>query len=113
MAKDSYRIGEYQDGTYFLTFVDFDASAAVNEAFEEAGYESGGYAWHGLVDALVRTQAPHLAPQVSYDPESGMFVARSANREALVQVAALMRDVTTDAEMLQEALSNVDPELMD
>ena len=113
MARDKILIAENEDGSYFLSFDDFNASPAVNDAFEEAGYESGGYGWHGVVEALVRMQAPHLAAQVSYDPESSMFVALSPNREALVQVGALMREAMTDVDLLQQALNNADPELMD
>jgi hypothetical protein len=46
---------------YSLTFSDFDPTAAV---FEEMGQEGGGYGWHGVVDALVRMQAPELAPKL-------------------------------------------------
>lgn len=113
MARDKILIADNEDGSYFLSFDDFNAVPVVNDAFEEAGYESGGYGWHGVVEALVRMQAPHLASQVSYDPESSMFVALSPSREALVQVAALMRDAMDDVDLLQEALKNVDPELMD
>ena len=113
MARDKILIAEGQGEGYFLSFDDFNASPAINDAFEEAGYESTGYAWHGLVEALVRTNAPHLASQVKYDPESSMFVALSPSREALVQVAALMRDAMDDVDMLQQALNNADPELMD
>jgi len=113
MASDKFLITDNEDGSYFLSFDDFNAVPAVNEAFEDAGYESGGYGWHGVVEALVRMKAPHLRFQVNYGPESSMFAAIAAKRELLVQVAALMRDAMTDVELLQEALKNVDPELMD
>ena len=113
MARGAFKITKDDDGGFLLSFDDFSASPAIDEAFEKAGYEGGGYGWHGVVEALVRMQAPHLASKLDYDPEASSLTISSTSHEALVQVGALMRDAMTDAELLQEALKNVDPELMD
>lgn len=81
---------EHDDGSYSLTFTDFDKT---EETFEEMDQEGGGYSWHGVVDALVRMKAPELQEKLEYDPEGSMFVALSRDR--------------------QEAIANADPELMD
>ncbi|OWK45771.1 Imm51 family immunity protein [Fimbriiglobus ruber] len=99
-----------EDGTYSLIFTDFDGSAAV---FEEMDQEGGGYGWHGVVDALVRMKAPKLKKRLDYDPEAGMFVALSKDKEALGQVAELIRNAVNDPKLLKEAIKKADPELMD
>src|SRR5262249_12980086 len=99
-----------EDGTYSLLLTDFDRTAAT---FEEMGQEGGGYGWHGVVEALVRMRAPKLKRKVRYDPEASMFVAYSKDREALKQVAALIRDAIAQPALLKEAIAKADPELMD
>ncbi len=81
--------------------------------FEKNGYESGGYAWHGVAEAMIRLHAPHLGNKVKFDPESSMFVAYGPDREALEQLAALLKRAMTDEALLQSAIENAIPDLMD
>ncbi len=67
--------------------------------------KGGGYNWHAAVDYLVRTRKPEIAPAISYDPESSMFVARSENIDALYQVAQLIQQAANDPQLFKEALS--------
>jgi hypothetical protein len=98
------------EGRYSLIFTDFDATA---ETFEEMEQEGGGYAWHGVVDALVRMKAPKLAKKLSYDPEASMFAAISDDKEVLKQVAELIRQAVADPKLLKQAIKKADPDLMD
>src|SRR5947208_13835105 len=110
--KDDFapcQLVEHEDGTYRLLLTDFDATAAT---FEEMGQEGGGYGWHGVVEALVRMKAPHIAKKLSYDPEASMFVAVSKDRRVLRKVAGLIRSAIDDPKLLKEAIENADPELM-
>ena len=104
-----FRFGKHED-TYSLAFSDFDPTA---EVFEERGQEGGGYGWHGVVEALVRLRAPKLKKKLRYDPEASMFVVLSKDREALKQVAGLMREALADPALLRQAIENADPDLMD
>jgi Immunity protein 51 len=82
--------------------------------FEAHGLgEGGGYAWHGVVDALVRMRAPEIADRVKFDPESSMFAAYGNDRDALLRVAQLIREVQNDQALLEEAITNADPDLLD
>jgi hypothetical protein len=101
---------EHDDGTYSLCFSDFDLA---EDTFEEMDQEAGGYAWHGVVDALVRLKAPRLRKEVDYDPESSMFAAYSKSKDALKAVAELIRAAIADRKLLREAIENADPDLMD
>jgi len=101
---------EHENGSYSLIFDDFDRAADI---FEEMGYEAGGYAWHGVADALVRTHAPELQTRVKYDPESSMFAAYGTDRDALGRLAELIRTAVDDPVVLRAAIESANPELMD
>jgi hypothetical protein len=90
---------------YSLTFDDFGPCA---DAFEARGFDAGGYSWHGVVETLVKMEAPELTDQIGYDPESSMFAAYGNDRDALLRVAQLIREVQTNRELLERVLDNVD-----
>lgn len=98
------------EGRFCLMLTEFDACY---EIFEEAGYESGGYGWHGVSEALIRLRAPHLAKKIQFDPEASMFVAYGKDRAALEELARLLIRAMNDESLLREALENADAELMD
>jgi hypothetical protein len=101
---------EHDDGTWSLLFDDFHLT---EDVFEEMGFDAGGYAWHGVIDALVRMKAPKLAKKLKYDPEASMFVVLSDDLDALKKVAELMRKAIANPSLLKEAIEKADPELMD
>jgi hypothetical protein len=81
--------------------------------FEELGYDAGGYAWHGVADSLIRLKAPKLRRKIKYDPEAGMFVAYGTDRDALEQLAKLLREAMNDPAVLKDAIEKANPKLMD
>ncbi len=97
-------------GPHSLIFTDFDPYA---DLFGEAGYDAGGYAWHGVLEALVRLNAPLLKKHLSYDPEASMLVVVSPRREALEQAAALIREACANPDLLRQAIKQANPRLMD
>ena len=101
---------EHDDGTYSLIFTDFDTT---QPTFEELGQEGGGYGWHGVVDALIRMRKLKLGKKVGFDPESSMFAAYGKDKDALQQVADLIREAVADPKLLKKAIENADPDLMD
>lgn len=103
---------QHDDGTCSLTFTAFDTNGA-DSVFEAAGYDGGGYGWEGVVRALVQSHSPKLKKKLRYDPEASMFCVVSKDREALVQVAALIRTAVSDPAVLREAISNADPDIME
>lgn len=114
MADDEFEpceLGEL-DGEYYISFNDFNANDA-DLIFEEAGYDGGGYAWHGAVEALVKMRAPKLRRKLEYDPEASLLQISSTDRDALRQVAALIREAIADPALLRKAISKADPEIMD
>ncbi len=113
MSEDEFspcQLGE-QDGDFFLSFDDFNANDA-GLVFDEAGYDGGGYGWHAVVGALVEMRAPKLRRKLAYDPEASLFMVSSKDRDALRQVAGLIRAAVADPALLREAISKADPEVM-
>ena len=105
-----FSISHYEDGRFGLILDDF---GDCYEIFEEAGYESGGYGWHGVADALIRLKAPHLANKIEFNPEASMFAAYGQDRAAIEELGRLLRSAVDDESLLKNALENADPELMD
>jgi hypothetical protein len=100
---------ETQGGSYSLMLTEFDEWEGT---FEEMGQEAGGYAWHGVADALVRLKAPKLKKKIDYDPEASMFVAYGTDRDALAQLARLIHEAMADPAVLKEAIAKANPKLM-
>ena len=98
------------EDSFSLLLTEFDACS---EIFDEAGYESGGYGWHGVAESLIRLKAPHLAKKINFDPESSMFCAYGDDRAALEELARLLISTMNDESLLKTALENADAELMD
>jgi hypothetical protein len=67
----------------------------------------------GAADALIRLKAPKLRRKIKYDPEAGMFVAYGTDKQALEQLATLLREAMADPAVLKEAITNANPRLMD
>lgn len=114
MANNEFAPCQFQeqDGVYFLSFDDLDANGA-SLVFDEAGFDGGGYGWHGVVEALVKMRARKLRRKLDYDPEASMFVVSSNDRDALRQVAELIREAIADPTLLREAIAKADPEVME
>ncbi|HEY3230513.1 MAG TPA: Imm51 family immunity protein [Roseiflexaceae bacterium] len=100
------KLVEYANGGYSLILS--DANFVHYDVFEELGWEGNGYDWCSVVDWLVHRENPALAEQLSYDPEAGMFVARSDDRDVLRLVAGLVRRAMQDKDVLREAIKNAE-----
>ena len=102
---------ETSSGNFSLMLTKFNTWEAT---FVEMGQEeAGGYAWHGVADALVRLKAPKLKKMFDYDPEASMFVAYGKDRDALRQLAKLILEAMADPAVLKEAIAKANPKLMD
>lgn len=105
-----FRLLDHDEGHTSLLLSEFEPHSAI---FEELGYDAGGYAWHGVADALIRMRAKHLRRKVQFDPEASLFAAYGKERAALVELARLLRDAVNDPALLREAIEAADPDLMD
>jgi Immunity protein 51 len=85
-----------------------------NETFAKHGFDpAGGYVWSGLLKSLVRSRHPAIMPNLHFNPESEMVSVASTSIEAVRVVASLMRELSTNSELLEETLKNTDPAELD
>ncbi|WP_166388123.1 Imm51 family immunity protein [Catellatospora methionotrophica] len=78
---------------------------AVDDLIQELGHEPNGYFWEGIAELIVANEAPELDGRVDYDPEAGMFCARSQDRAALEDLGARMSVAATDPGRLRELVA--------
>jgi len=57
-------------------------------------------------------RVPRLRRKLSYDPEGSMFAVTSKDRDAIRQVADLIRAAINDASLLRAAISKAAPDLL-
>jgi hypothetical protein len=92
---------EVKPGLYSLIFTDFDAHLNV---ITKNGGQGGGYTWEALVKAAVELKSIEV-PGIEYDPESDMFAAYGSNKESLIKIASLIKEMTEDPDTLKKAIT--------
>ncbi|MGW4383516.1 immunity 51 family protein [Kitasatospora sp. NPDC004531] len=103
---------KHRPGSYCLMLTD-DRMVAVDEVFEAAGQQNGGYGWEAVARSAVRSRAPHLEGRFRYDPEAGMFVAYGDDAEALRELGALLSGAFRDRPTLRELIDAAEPDWFD
>lgn len=98
------------DPRYGVVFDQFQTTSSV---LEDMGYMGGGYTWHGIIESMIRTRYPHYSKDISYDPESSLFCANSSNLDALQCVADCIRRALSDTAVLEEAIRNANPKIIE
>jgi hypothetical protein len=96
---DPISVIETRPGQYSLVLL--VGTTDVDEVITELGHEPNGYFWAGMVELLVETEATRLQGRFATDPEAGMYVAYGQDREALDDLAQLLRPVVGDARRLR------------
>ncbi|OGQ24605.1 MAG: hypothetical protein A2138_02685 [Deltaproteobacteria bacterium RBG_16_71_12] len=104
------RLVDHGGGRYSLCFDDYAMPTV--PLFEQLGLQGGGYTWEEVVRSLVKLRQPDLAAQLSYDSESGMFVALGP-RAALLAVARLIQAAIADPLLLRTAVERADPDALE
>ena len=103
---------DHRPGSYCLMLTD-DRMFAVDEVFEAAGQQNGGYGWEAVARSAVRSRAPQLEGRFHYDPEAGMFVAYGEDPAALRELGALLSGAFADRSALRELIDAADPDWFD
>ena len=93
----------HDDGKFSLIYTDF----VHGDVFEEKGLEGGGYTWHGLVDHVLKTDAPSVLKYLDFDPESSMFAVVSKDLAALHECAKALAKLQ-DRALLTKLAGTVD-----
>ena len=96
--------------TYYLSSAQFQN---YEDAFVECGYEGGGYDWEAVARQVIREKASYLEDQVKFDPEASMFTAYGSDRNLLLELGKLMREVFGNRQALIDAINAADPDWFD
>ncbi len=96
------KIISYKNGVHglFLT----DAHFTHYDVFDELNREGNGHDWTEAVEQLGRIENPRLLEKLEIDPDAGMFVIRSLDRQALVETARLIQQLLRDKNLLRDVL---------
>lgn len=91
-------------GEHTLTFNELDK---YSDTLEELGYHGSGYTWEAMVRAVLKSKNID-DNNINFDPESDMFAAYSNSKEALVIVAHIIDQLSTDRSLMSKTLANAD-----
>ena len=97
------RLVAHDNGTFSLIYSEF----VHGEVFERKGLEGGGYTWHGLVDHMLRNDAPKALRHLDFDPEASMFAIVSKDLSALHAAAKALAKLQ-DKALLEKLADTVD-----
>jgi hypothetical protein len=97
------KLVKHDEGRFSLVFTDF----VHDDVFEEQGLQGGGYTWHGLVDHVLKNDAPLALKLLDFDPEASMFAALSKDLWALHECAKALQKLQ-DKEVLRKIAKTVD-----
>jgi hypothetical protein len=99
---DCVEVAEIAPGEYSLSLE--AGTTDVDDLISELGHEPNGYFWEGIVELLVTNESPSLEGRFSSDPEGGAYIATSNDRDALDDLAVLLRAVAADGNRLRQLM---------
>ena len=99
---DSIEVTETAPGEYSLSLE--AGTTDVDDMIAELGHEPNGYFWEGIVELLMRTEAPAIEGRFSSDPEGGAFFAYGNDRAVLDDLAVRLGAVVSDRDRLRKLM---------
>ncbi|MFE6799224.1 immunity 51 family protein [Paenibacillus chitinolyticus] len=78
------------------------------ETREDEGFEGNGYDWGSLAQVFLDERKPHLAEDVRFDPEAGMFCAYSSNPESLKEFSVDFKKACEDDAVIKDLFSRAE-----
>jgi hypothetical protein len=94
---------ELGDPRYAVTFDDFESTRA---HLDQKGFESDGYTWSDIIEAVIRQSQPDMLSVLAFDSEASMFCVRSSNLDALGSVVTCIRAAIQDSNVIDRALGD-------
>ncbi|SCE97737.1 Imm51 family immunity protein [Micromonospora mirobrigensis] len=101
---DPVEVARTGPGEYSLTLA--AGTTEVDDLISELGHEPNGYFWEGIVELLVSTEVPALDGRFVSDPEGGAYFATGEDRQALDELAVLLRAVAADRDRLRRLVAH-------
>ena len=79
-----------------------------HDLFTKYGYEGNGYSWAGMIEQLLRKDAPELLKKLSFLPDAGAFYAYAktdADRQQFIQIIS---PVFSNLRSLEDLIKSAD-----
>src|ERR1700734_3568613 len=108
MSLDPLILDETSPGVFSLLLRDLDSFSAV---FEARGHIGNGYSWEAVARAIVESSLAEIEEKIKFDSESDAFVARSADRAALVKLGEVLAQGARSPKALKKLIAKVPPSL--
>ena len=83
------------------------------EYFERRGLEGNGYTWDGVVDSIARLEMPECHDQISSSPEADDLLVTCNDRQVLERLAEQVRRYAADVALMDRAIEEADPDLLE
>jgi hypothetical protein len=99
------------DSGHGLVVRSFDA--ATIEFLNNQGLDGNGYTWTGIVDAIARMELASEHSKFSWSPEADELLVTCKDRTPLERLQSAVARYGADESLLQSAIDNADPEMMD
>jgi len=75
------------------------------EVFDSEGHSGGGNGWTSIArHVLAESAFDGMAEEMRFDPEAGMFVAYSDNKQAVLLLAQRLKEVHSDEDELRRII---------
>ena len=86
---------------YSLLFTEFDEFV---DYIESQGGQGGGYSWEAMIKAVAQLREIDLSDLI-IDPEGSMFAAVASNRQSLLKIVSIIRELSSDPELMNLAIT--------
>jgi len=99
-----YGITAPVEGNIYEDFYDF---------FESRGYTGNGPTWRGIIENIIKDEAPHLQSFIEYDEEAGGFYMYMDSKSIRNQVLNVIVPYFSDKQKLSDYMTTIDRDTVD
>lgn len=82
----------------------------VEGAFAESELDGNGYDWEAVLAPAIKQRDARAFAAIEFSPEADTFVAISKDKESLLLLAEVLRDIVSDQKLLAAAVAAHDPD---
>ena len=83
------------------------------DLFAKYGYEGNGYSWAGMIEHLLRKDAPELLKKLSFLPDAGAFYAYAKTEADRQQFIQIISPVFSNLKSLEDLIKSADHTTID
>ena len=84
-----------------------------HDLFAKYGYEGNGYSWAGMIEHLLRKDAPELLKRLEFLPDEGAFYAYAKTDTDRQQFIQIISPVFSNLKALEDLIKSADHSRID